>query len=99
MDIQITHCLLVNSDVENFGLKNVEYYESKFPREIGDRIINQGQRLIIGAIGDSKDIIIKKANELISIQKKLTKQKRKNDLSQFDSMWLSDSEIKNLLKF
>jgi hypothetical protein len=99
MEIKITHCLLVNADVEEVGITKIRTYESKFPRELGDRIIDEGSYFKIGAISPSKETIIQKGNELISIQKKLNKQRKRHLEAQFDSAWLTKEEIEKLLKF
>tara|TARA_R110000782_G_scaffold59020_2_gene122779 strand:+ start:462 stop:707 length:246 start_codon:yes stop_codon:yes gene_type:complete len=66
----ITHCLLVNPDVETAGLTRVEYIESKFPRELGDTMKIGEVTYKVGAIGCTRDHVVACGNDLVRLQNK-----------------------------
>ena len=105
MKLQITHCLLVNPNIETAGLRHIEYCESKFPRELGDTMVIDGHRLTIGVIGDTKEDVMKvrnemvtKQNEIINAENKITRRenriaKAKAQQEYYDNMSDNDKRL------
>lgn len=51
----------------------VQYFESKFSRELGEKLRINGVEWIVGVIADDKNSIIKVLNEIVRIENSLRK--------------------------
>jgi hypothetical protein len=73
--------------IENGRLIAVQYYVSKFERELGEVINYSGTKYNVGVIGDSRNSVINYLNIFIKNQNRInTKIKSSNNL-QAKQMW------------
>ncbi len=56
----------------------VEYFESKFSRELGEKLRINGVEWIVGVIADDKNSIIKVLNEIVRIENSLIRTKQRD---------------------
>ena len=56
----------------------VQYFESKFSRELGDKLRINGVEWIVGVIADDKNSIIKVLNEIVRIENSLIRTKQRD---------------------
>jgi hypothetical protein len=73
MDIQTTKLLLIDFDEISKRFTSIEYFESKFPRELGEKIRMDGLVYRVGAIADTKDELLKLKEVLVRKQNKETR--------------------------
>ncbi len=55
----------------------VQYFESKFSRELGDKLRINGVEWIVGVIADDRNSIIKVLNEIVRIENSIIRKKQK----------------------
>ena len=79
MDIKTTKLLLIDFDETSKRFTSIEYFESKFPRELGEKIRMDGLVYRVGAIADTKDELIKLKEVLVRKQNKETRRLRSID--------------------
>ena len=56
----------------------VQYFESKFSRELGEKLRINGVEWIVGVIADDKNSIIKVLNEIVRIENSLIRTKQRD---------------------
>ena len=55
----------------------VQYFESKFSRELGEKLRINGVEWIVGVIADDRNSIIKVLNEIVRIENSLIRTKQR----------------------
>ena len=55
----------------------VQYFESKFSRELGEKLRINGVEWIVGVIADDRDSIIKVLNEIVRIENSIVRKKQR----------------------
>ena len=55
----------------------VQYFESKFSRELGDKLKINGVEWIVGVIAADRNSIIKVLNEIVRIQNSIVRKKQR----------------------
>ena len=55
----------------------VQYFESKFSRELGEKLRINGVEWRVGVIGDDRNSIIKVLNEIVRIQNSIVRKKQR----------------------
>ena len=63
--------------IQNERLVGVQYFESKWERELGEELNIDGVKWIVGVIGDSRNEIIEVLNEFISKQNSIVRKQNK----------------------
>lgn len=63
--------------IENERLVGVQYFESKWERELGDELNIDGVKWRVGVIGESRNEIIKVLNGFISKQNSIVRKQNK----------------------
>ena len=76
---------LVRMNESKTELYGVQYYESKWERNLGDRMIIDGTKWLVGIIGDTKNDVISALNDVTKqhnkiINKKNYQQKKKENV-------------------
>lgn len=67
------HILLVKL-TEN-GLESYQYVNSKFERELGEKMRYEGVTMTVGAIGDSREVVLKYGEKIMRKQMKIDRAK------------------------
>ena len=81
--MEITKMLLIDFNETKQTLLSVQYFESKWKRELGDKINYDGHQMRVGAIGDSKDELIKAGNKMIAMQNKINRMETNKMINKF----------------
>ena len=55
----------------------VQYFESKFSRELGEKLRINGVEWIVGVIAEDRNSIIKVLNEIVRVQNSIVRKKQK----------------------
>ena len=55
----------------------VQYFESKFSRELGEKLRINGVEWIVGMIADDRNSIIKVLNEIVRVENSLIRRKQR----------------------
>jgi len=55
----------------------VQYFESKFNRELGEKLRINGVEWIVGVIAEDRNSIIKVLNEIVRVQNSIVRKKQK----------------------
>ena len=64
--------------MSNERVIGVQYFESKFNRELGEKLRINGVEWIVGVIADDKNSIIKVLNEIVRIENSLIRTKQRD---------------------
>jgi len=73
--------------IENGKLIAVQYYASKFERELGDVINYEGKAYNVGVIGGSRNVVVNKLNIFIKNQNRLNRKINASSNLEFKKMW------------
>jgi hypothetical protein len=65
--------------IQNERLVGVQYFESKFQRELGEELIIDGKKWNVGVIGGSRAEIIGVLNGFVSKQNSIVRKQNKRD--------------------
>jgi hypothetical protein len=60
-------------------LVGVQYFESKFQRELGEELIIDGKKWNVGVIGEDRNEIIEVLNAFVSKQNSIVRKQNKRD--------------------
>ena len=63
----------------------VQYFESKFSRELGDKLRINGVEWIVGVIAEDRNSIIQVLNEIVRIENSLRKKKQRERDREIDA--------------
>lgn len=76
---------LVKMNESKTELYGVQYYKSKWERNLGDTLTIDGEKWLVGIIGDTKNGVISALNDIVKkqnsiINKKKYQEKKKTDM-------------------
>lgn len=75
--MQITHTGLVQLNSEKTRITAVQYYPSKFKRELEDTLTIDGKKYIVAVIADDRDDVIYAMNKIIKKQNSIVRRQNK----------------------
>jgi hypothetical protein len=67
---------LVKMNESKTELYGVQYYKSKWERNLGDTLTIDGEKWLVGIIGDTKNGVISALNEIIKKQNSIINKKK-----------------------
>ena len=74
--INETHIGLVKMNESKTELYGVQYYKSKWERNLGDTLTIDGEKWLVGIIGDTKNGVISALNEIVKKQNSIINKKK-----------------------
>ena len=87
---------LVKMNESKTQLYGVQYYKSKWERNLGDTLNIDGEKWLVGIIGDTKRDVISALNEIISKQNKIVR--KQNYYQTKKENMVMNNILKNVMK-
>ena len=78
---------LVKMNESKTELYGVQYYKSKWERNLGDTITIDGTPWLVGMIGDTKEVVISELNKIIKKQNSIINKKRYQENKKADMVF------------